>query len=84
MTGARPVTPKISPQAVAYGGDGRAAVAYVSPDQNPEQYRQSFDADATVKLLQRAITAIEFGHGVDAVALVGAAWFRVSSFHRSA
>ncbi len=76
----KPVEPQIDQHATT---SGACQTAYVSPEQHPEQYRASFDADATVKLLQRAITAIEFGHGTDAVALVGAAWFRVSSFHRS-
>lgn len=77
------IVPKVehSAQVLASGGEG--AVAYVSPDQQPEQYRRSFDAEETVKLLQRAITAIEFGHGDDAVKLAGAAWFRISSFHHT-
>lgn len=75
--------PCIGHQATAFAGGGQGAVAYVSPDQNPEQYRQHFDARETIALLEQAISALMNGDGVTATKACGAAWFRISTFHHS-
>jgi hypothetical protein len=79
----RSITPRIGHNAMEYASNGVSAVAYVSPDQEPDQYRRSFDVGETIDLLRAAVTALEGGDGVEAVKACGAAWFRISSFHHT-
>lgn len=66
-----------------YAGGGQGAVAYLSPDQEPEQYQKRLDAGATIDALQRAISALEGGDSTEAVKASGEAWFRIAAFHKS-
>jgi hypothetical protein len=77
------IAPRIGHHAQPFGQHSEGAVAYVALDQNPEQYRQSFDAAATIDLLEEAIRALKSGDGTAATKACGAAWFRISTFHHS-
>jgi len=65
-----------------YTGGMIEAIVTVSGDQTPEQYRDSLDVAATLKLLRSTIAALESGDGIEAVRTCGAAWFRIASYHK--
>lgn len=83
-----PHTLNIATQVMRFTGDGLGAVAYISPDQRPEELARSFDAQRTVTCLRLAADAIERGEGItrddgiDAMRYAGEAWARLVLFHR--
>lgn len=73
---------RIGSQVTSFAGDGMGAVAYVPPEQHPEQLWRSFDAERTIECLREAIAAVENADGIAATNAAGEAWARICLFHR--